>query len=154
MSFELRLDSVLVGHVPYDRPISVNLGTSVRNVLVLLQAERGDSVVICQGEKMVGIFTERDALRMMAQGADLSVSIESVMTAKPAVTRTTESLANVIQTMSKGGYRRLPIIDDQESAIGLLKVGHILHYLTEHFPKIVYNLPPVPHQAASVREGA
>jgi signal-transduction protein with cAMP-binding, CBS, and nucleotidyltransferase domain len=154
VSFELCLNSVLVGHIPCDKAICVPQTLTVREVLGKLQAERGDSVVISDGSRILGIFTERDALRMMAVGADLSVPIGSAMTAKPAVAKMGESLANVIQTMAKGGYRRLPIVDAPHGEIRLLKVAHILHYLAEHFPKIVYNLPPMPHQTASVREGA
>lgn len=154
MSFELSLDSVLVGHVPCDEALTVPPTMSVRNVLALLQEKHADCVIILDAGKIIGIFTERDALRMMALAADLSVPITQAMTASPAVTRMRESLASVIQTMSRGGYRRLPVVDTPDSKIRLLKVAHILHYLAEHFPKIVYNLPPMPHQTASVREGA
>jgi hypothetical protein len=56
--------------------------------------------------------------------------------------------------MSFGGYRRLPIVDDKGRPTGLLKVPGILHYLVEHFPNVVYNLPPTPHHSTQEREGA
>ena len=37
---------------------------------------------------------------------------------------------------------------------GVLKVSGILHYLVEHFPKVVYTLPPEPHHKTAAREGA
>jgi hypothetical protein len=56
--------------------------------------------------------------------------------------------------MSGGGFRRLPIVDDAGLLQGVLKVSGLLHYLVEHFPKIVYTLPPAPHYKSADREGA
>jgi hypothetical protein len=36
----------------------------------------------------------------------------------------------------------------------MLKVAGILNYLVEHFPKVVYTLPPDPHYKPNDREGA
>jgi hypothetical protein len=38
--------------------------------------------------------------------------------------------------------------------VGLLKVRGIVHYLVEHFPKTIYNLPPEPSMVTQQREGA
>jgi hypothetical protein len=63
-------------------------------------------------------------------------------------------VGKAIGLMSAGGFRRLPIVDDQGKPVGLLKVSGILHYLVEHFPKVVYTLPPAPHHKMGEREGA
>ena len=56
--------------------------------------------------------------------------------------------------MSVGGFRRLPIVDNQGNVEGLLKVSGLLHYLVEHFPNVVHTLPPEPHYKSADREGA
>ena len=56
--------------------------------------------------------------------------------------------------MAHGGYRRLPIVDDQGRPTGIIKVEGIMHYLVEHFPSTVYNLPPNPSVVQQEREGA
>ena len=56
--------------------------------------------------------------------------------------------------MAKGGYRRLPVVDEAGHPIGVLGVSRLLEYLVEHFPKVVYTLPPQPHRASQEREGA
>lgn len=120
---------------------------------MLKDQDRG-CVFICRDEKIVGIFTERDALKIMASGADLNVPIEQVMVANPVTLLASDSVGKAIAKMSFGGYRRLPIVDDLGRPLGQLKVSGILRYLVEHFPKIVYTLPPAPHHAANEREGA
>jgi branched-chain amino acid transport system substrate-binding protein len=48
----------------------------------------------------------------------------------------------------------LPIVDELGRPTGILTVQGIMHYLVEHFPAAIYNLPPVPHHSFQQREGA
>jgi CBS domain-containing protein len=72
----------------------------------------------------------------------------------PVTLRKADTVAHAIGLMSAGGFRRLPIVDDSGRVRGVLKVSGILHYLVEHFPKVVYTLPPEPHHKTVTREGA
>jgi hypothetical protein len=56
--------------------------------------------------------------------------------------------------MAEGGYRHLPIVDDQHRPTGVVAVHGIVHYLVDHFPNTVYNLPPDPKASTRDREGA
>jgi CBS domain-containing protein len=137
-----------------DEPLCVEPEVTVHEVLNRLKEYKKGSVLICRGGKLQGVFTERDALRLMARGADLSAPIETVMTADPVTTSVSETVGAAIHKMAVGGYRRLPVVDDAGTPVGLLRVNHILHYLVEHFPEVVYNLPPKPHHTTQEREGA
>ena len=44
--------------------------------------------------------------------------------------------------------------DEQNRPLGIVKVSGILRFLVEHFPKVVYTLPPKPHHITQEREGA
>jgi hypothetical protein len=76
------------------------------------------------------------------------------MVAGPVALSISDTVGCAIQKMSSGGYRRLPIVDDEGRPVGLLKVSGILHYLVEHVSKVVYTLPPEPHYSTQQREGA
>lgn len=154
MVFQLRLDTETVGQMDLPMPLMVDPETTVRAVFGQLQEASRGSVSVCRDGKLVGIFTERDALTLMASQADLDVSIESVMTTNPATISARDTVEAAIAKMSLGGYRRLPVLDDEGRPIGLLKVSAILHYLVQHFPTFVYNLPPRPNQTSRQREGA
>lgn len=154
MSFHLHLDTERVQHIDQDEPLCVEPEVAISEVLSRLKDYKKGSVLICQGGKLQGVFTERDALRLMAAGADLAASIDTVMTKDPVTTSVSETVGSAIQKMAVGGYRRLPVVDDSGAPVGLLRVNHILHYLVEHFPEVVYNLPPKPHHATQKREGA
>ena len=154
VAFHLHLDTETVDHAYPAEPFCVQPQQTAREVLQLMKEHRRGSVLICRDGVLAGIFTERDALRMMASGSDFDVPIERVMSDDPEAVSIHETVGAAISRMSEGGFRRLPIVDQQAAPVGLLKASTILHYLVEHFPKFVYNLPPKPHHSTQHREGA
>jgi CBS domain-containing protein len=154
LDFQLSLEHEGVGSAYPDQPLAATADDTVGNVLQLLRAQRTGAVVICDGAKLIGIFTERDALKQMASGADLSRPVREVMSSPPATIASTATVGDAIRTMSEGAYRHLPIVDGDQKPTGVLAVHGIVHYLVDHFPETVYNLPPDPKAAPREREGA
>lgn len=109
---------------------------------------------MCEGVELIGIFTERDALRLMATGADLNQPIRNVMSSPPATIPHDATVGKAIRAMAEGGYRHLPIVDAKQEPTGVVAVHGIVHYLVDHFPETVYNLPPDPKRSPRDREGA
>jgi CBS domain-containing protein len=120
----------------------------------MLQQAKTGAAMICEGQKLVGVFTERDALKLLADGANLDGPVAEKMIRQPTTVRKTDTVARAISLMSVGGFRRLPIVSDDGTIEGVLKVSGLLHYLVENFPKVVYTLPPEPHYKPGAREGA
>jgi len=143
-----------VGSAYPDQPLAATADETVGNVLQLLRAQRTGAVVICDGAKLVGIFTERDALKQMASGADLSRPVREVMSSPPATIASSATVGDAIRMMAQGGFRHLPIVDNDHKPTGVLAVHGIVHYLVDHFPETVYNLPPDPKAKSREREGA
>lgn len=154
MAAELNLDAEVAQAAAAELPLIVEPTVATSEVLRLLQMQRAGSVLICRGETLLGIFTERDALKLMASGADLTRPIEAVMSSQPATVGPQASIGDAIQLMSRGGYRRLPIVDGENRLMGVIKVSNILSYFVEHFPQAVFNLPPQPNVVMPEREGA
>ena len=71
------------------------------------------SILICEGDRLVGIFTERDLMvRVVAAGMDPAVTvIRSVMTAEPDTVEATTPVIEVIRRMDEFSYRHLPIVE-------------------------------------------
>lgn len=154
MDIQLNLSTETVTQAHPREPLCVEPQVSVGEVFRQLRDGRYGSVLICRGETLLGIFTERDALRLMASRAVLDQPIENVMTREPMTLQADDTVATAITRMAAGGYRRLPIVDEQGRPQGLLRVAGIMRYLVEHFPKIVYNQPPVAQAPPQDREGA
>lgn len=154
MDFQLSLVSEGVGSAYPDQPLAASADDSVGQVLQLLRAQRTGAVLVCEGPKLVGILTERDALKMMARGVDFSTPVREMMSSPPATIPTTATVGDAIRVMAEGGYRHLPIVDEAGHPKGVVAVHGIVHYLVDHFPETVYNLPPNPNDSMREREGA
>ena len=112
------------------------------------------SAMVCRDGKLIGIFTERDLLKLMAEGKSLELPLSQVMTSSPRTVGLDDALMKVIQLMDEGGYRRLPVVDGSGSPVGIVDVKSVVHFLVEHFPKAVYNQAPRALSSARDREGA
>lgn len=154
MDFQLHLETETVDHCYPAKPLCAAPDDSIRAVLRMLRSARTGAAMICLEGKLLGIFTERDALKVLAENANLDAPVSSVMVRNPTTLRKTDTVGKAIGLMSAGGFRRLPLVDEDGKVTGLIKVSGILHYLVEHFPKVVYTLPPAPHHKMGEREGA
>ena len=123
--------------------------------VALMRREQMGSVLICQDQRIEGIFTERDLMkRVLAVGKPLTTPVADCMTPHPIAVHPKDSIATAIRRMEEGGYRHLPVVDEVGVPLGILSVKRIVHYLVEHFPTTIYNLPPDPDSVPREAEGA
>jgi CBS domain-containing protein len=135
-------------------PWHVQPGQTVAQAVQVMRDKRVGCVLVCEGRRIVGIFTERDLLRrVLAAGRPLSTPVRDCMTADPVTVGPRDPIHIAIRWMQNGGYRHLPVVVDGRP-IGILSVKRVVHYLVEHFPAAVYNLPPRSQGAPHKREGA
>ena len=149
----LKVDSVSRLNPP--APLRVGSAQTVAEAVRLMREAGVGYVLVCEGEKLRGIFTERDLMRrVLAEGKPLSVPVTSCMTADPVVVSDRDSIGAAIRRMEEGGYRHLPVVDEAGRAVGMLSVKRIVHYLVEHYSKTVYNQNPDPNAVQKDRDGA
>lgn len=136
-------------------PLQMSPNQTVAEAIALLRQEQVGCLLICEDGKLVGIFTERDLThRILAQGKPLTLPLRECMTRNPMVVDPKESISSAIGRMEAGGYRHLPVVDENGKPQGVLSVRQIMHYIVEHFPNTIYNLPPDPNVVQDKREGA
>jgi CBS domain-containing protein len=153
MNIADNLDSELVEQAGPVTPLCVPPEMPLRRVLELLAELGQGAALVCPQGRLAGIFTERDALGILAGGEDLDAPVERFMVRDPVTLRPSDTLGSAITRMSVHGYRRLPIVDAEGRPTGLLDVAGVVHWLVEHFPAAVYNLPPVANPITREREG-
>lgn len=92
--------------------LTVSPETTVAEAATMM-GERGmGSTLVMDGEKMVGIFTERDILRAM--GGDFDAAKHTVsewMTAEPITATPATAPDAALKTMLAGGFRHLPVME-------------------------------------------
>ena len=112
-------------------PIHVSPDTPVRDVLRMLVDRRIGCMIVSDGGKPVGLFSERDALVRLGTDAASQGDrpIADFMTAAPETLPVDAKVAFALQRMDVGGYRHLPIVDDAGTVTGIISVRDILKYL-------------------------
>ena len=137
------------------RPIEVAPTQGVVEAVNLMQQKKLGCVLVTMGGKMVGIFTERDVLtRVFGKAGGDKLQVKDVMTPNPAGFQPEDSIAYVLNAMSVGGYRHVPVVNSMGKPIAVISVKDIMSFLIEHFPEEVLNLPPAPMRTTERREGA
>ncbi|QVL33462.1 CBS domain-containing protein [Telmatocola sphagniphila] len=149
----LRVDTV--SRLDPTPPRQIEVTRPVSEAVTLMRQERVGCILVCEKGRLVGLFTERDLLnRIMGTGRPLTVTMDDCMTPTPVTVHRRDSIRTAIKKMQGGGYRHLPVVDDNNIPVGILSVKRIVHYLVEHFPAAIYNLPPDAKNLPSEREGA
>jgi CBS domain-containing protein len=152
---QLFLNSETVSELEPSAGVRVSPSTSVRDTVALMQQSRSGCALVCEGSKLVGIFTEQDYLRrVVGPGCELTVPVSECMSRNPATIRVSDSIATLVGRIHQGRYRRLPVLNEQSELVGCVTVRDLIHHLAEHFPAAVYNLAPVSKPIQQNREGA
>lgn len=154
MDLSRNLKSETVSRLYPSQPWIVQPTQPVADAVKLMRDKKVGCVLVCEQRRIVGIFTERDLLRrVLSLKIPLDTPIQECMTPDPVTVHPKDSIGAAIKRMQKGGYRHLPVVVD-ERPVGILSVKRIVHYLVEHFPTMIYNLPPHPQPIQPKREGA
>ncbi len=147
--------------VPVQRPVTLSPDSTVTEAMRLMQREhRGCVLVTDDGtteSKLGGIFTERDVLfRIVDRGRNpAALPLGEVMTHDPETLSVRATVAYVLNKMSVGGFRHVPVVDDEHHPVCVISVRDVVNFLVEAFPREVLNLPTDPGiTAPQSREGA
>jgi CBS domain-containing protein len=101
---------------------------SIAEASRLLGERRIGAVVVTRGEgKIAGILSERDIVRVVgAEGASaLAMSVEAVMTAKVRTCHENNSINEVMEVMTRGRFRHLPVEKDGRLH-GIISIGDVV----------------------------
>lgn len=153
LSRNLKTDSV--SHLDPSPPRRVDADASAADAVEAMRAWNVGCLLITERGRVVGVFTERDLLvRVLAPGKRLETPIRLCMTAPAVTVGAKDSVRTAIKRMQKGEYRHLPVVDEGGRPVGILSARRVVHYLVEHFPALVFNLPPEPDRYPETAEGA
>jgi CBS domain-containing protein len=137
-------------------PVTVQPGTSLASCIEAIQRTgTGDSVFVTHPDgRLAGVLTERDIFgRIVGGDVDLDQPVETMMTTKPHHLHLEETVRDAIELMQTGRYRNVPLLDEEDHLIGVVRPQDLLKYLAEAFPEELLNLPPRPHQRMHKAEG-
>ena len=116
-----KLSDVISGKV-----LSVQPGATVTEACSAMVQARVGSAVVIDGPWLVGIFTERDALRAAASGQDLSTSqLKDWMTPEPKTVGPDTDTEEAAVIMASEGFRHLPVVEGDQ-VVGVVSLRDVL----------------------------
>ncbi|MDZ4785514.1 MAG: CBS domain-containing protein [bacterium] len=125
------------------KPLCVKETDTLLFVISLLRKYSiGSVLVIDKTEKLVGIFTERDCLlKVINTDIDLGNTIISqVMTKDPQTQKFDGTIAFALNLMSLGGFRHIPIVDEDHVPVGMISVKDVVDYLVHKMNEDLLNI--------------
>ena len=99
----------------------------------LLSTHRIGAVLIRgAGGRIAGILSERDIVRALSEhgAAALSLPVGQVMTRNVATCGEDDSVASIMERMTTGKFRHLPVVEKEE-LIGLISIGDVVKHRVE-----------------------
>ncbi len=118
-------------------PESISASMPVKEAINLLTERRIGCVLVNMDGGQFGIFTERDVLmKISADLATLQRPVGEFTTADPVVLERHDSIAYALHAMDVGGYRHLPIVDQERKPIGIVSVRDILSFVRTRFANL------------------
>jgi CBS domain-containing protein len=105
---------------------------SLKEAISLLHKRNiGSLVIVSKDKKCEGIFTERDAIRVVANNIPMETPLAEVMTTNLKTVDEHATFAMVKETMRNHNIRHLPVVDKQGRLIGMLSLRKILDEVHE-----------------------
>jgi CBS domain-containing protein len=106
--------------VPPDAPVS--------NLLEVLAERNVGAAVVCEGDRLAGIVSERDVVRHLHhRGASLlDAPVSEIMTTVVATCRLEDDVQTLSRTMTDRRIRHIPVVDDKERLTGIVSIGDVV----------------------------
>ena len=124
-------------------PLIIELGTCLENVLENMQKTNNNCVLTLSNERLNGILTERDILlKVTGKGYDLQLTtIDEFITPNPEYVSPEDPLAYALNKMYVGGFRNVPVVNDEMYPIGIISISDIISTIADYFHNEIINLP-------------
>ena len=108
--------------------VTASKDMTVRAAARLMVEKRIGALVVTEGGRIAGIFTERDALnKVMAPALDPDTTLlASVMVADPQTIGADKPLAYALYMMAEGGFRHVPVVDASGAPVGMVSARDAL----------------------------
>jgi CBS domain-containing protein len=114
--------------------MSVEPDVKLSAAIKLLGEKKIGAVLVMNESRVEGILSERDIVRVLGdRGAGvLEEPVSSVMTRKVVSCKETDTVAEIMEMMTTGKFRHLPVLDNGK-VVGLISIGDVVKWRVHEF---------------------
>jgi len=111
---------------------TIDADATVFNALAIMADKEIGSLVVLQGEKPVGLFTERDYARnvILKGRTSKQTKVEEIMTARVVVVHLDQSIEECMAIMTDKRVRHLPVMQG-DRLVGIISIGDLVKAIIE-----------------------
>jgi CBS domain-containing protein len=103
--------------------LDVEPATTLQEAAQAMKERKASSVLVTEDGYLIGIVTERDIVKAVAEGIDTAIShVRDYMTPTPIAVNPDTSVEEAVQTMLEHGFRHLPIVDGERELKGVVSI--------------------------------
>ena len=120
---------------------SVTPEVTVYSAIELMCQKDVGGLLICENEKLVGIFTERDyARKLILKGkSSKETPIGELMTRNPIVVSPESTIEDCMKIMSSKNIRHLPVVEG-DRLVAMISIGDVVRFIIEEQKSIIEQL--------------
>lgn len=107
--------------------ITAKVDTGIRDVAkIMYENNIGSIIIVDELNNIVGIFTERDLVKVVALGIDLDAPIKNVMTTNVITAQPNDDITTIAITMLEKGIRHIPVVNKDNRVVGIISIRDVL----------------------------
>lgn len=111
--------------------VSAKNDASIRECIVAMFEKHVGSIIITKLDQCVGIFTERDVIRVNAQNISLDKPVDEAMTKNVFTVSDNAPFEEARYIVRSRRVRHLPVINSEGKVVGILSIRHLFNLLFE-----------------------
>jgi len=133
-------------------PVSVAASDTVFQALEVMAEKNIGAVLVTEGERFVGICSERDyARKVILKGLDSrKTQVKDIMTGEMITVKPDTTVEQCMELMTKYHIRHLPVVAD-EHLTGLVSIGDVVYSIISEKQSYIENLEEYIHGTSILR---
>jgi CBS domain-containing protein len=133
---KIRSIAMALGTLFARKVITARPGESLAQVATVMEQHNVGAVVVVEQDRPVGIITDRDlALSTCIRGISPDEHVQNIMTCPVSTIRQDAGVFNATQQMMEHAVRRVPVVNDDGSLVGLVSLDDLLLLLSRELQK-------------------
>jgi CBS domain-containing protein len=125
------LIAMRLGELVGDAPYVCGPDTTLLEAAGAMQDSDLGSLAVVEGLTLLGLFTERDIRRALAEGIDLDTAVSKLMSDEPDTFDPDLDVWDAAAWIAESGYRHLPVVGDDGELLGVVSIRDLLRALVD-----------------------
>ena len=109
-------------------PVVITPNVSIKNCALVMSQNKISSVLVIEGDKLVGIITDKDLRnKVLAAGISPDELVATVMTQNPVCATPEQDWLDAVCLMSERGFSHVPIVDNEHKPLGIMTKSDVIN---------------------------